>query len=56
MSINVDGKMDCEDCLNLACLPQTKALQQGTCGEPSKAEFRVVKRQQGIIQAPSSDG
>lgn len=51
MSISVDGRMDREGHLNLACHALAKALQQGACWEPSKAWFCVVKRQQGIIQA-----
>lgn len=51
MSINADGRMYREDHRNLACLPQSKALQQGACGKPSKDGFHVVKRQQGMDQA-----
>lgn len=50
-TINVDDRIDREDHFNLAFLPQSRALQQSTCREPSKAGICVVKRQQGIIQA-----
>lgn len=51
MSINADGRMYRKDHQNLACLPQSKALQQDACGKPSKAGFHVVERQQGMNQS-----